>query len=314
MGIIDTHELVFDYPGKRALKGVSCSIEPGSVTALVGPNGAGKSTLMRCMAGLEIPFSGSVTVDGIDTQVDPRKCHEKIGYLADFFGLYEDLTVEQSLTYMARIHGFPSRGLQKHVHAVADEVSLLKYVKSKASELSRGLRQRLAIAQAIIHRPEILLLDEPAAGLDPEARHELSALICSLNERGATIIVSSHILAELSDYSSAMITVQDGQLVAQSSLAEKQQNSAVQIEIELLHPSEELTSELSKFGVSIPLNIRETKLCFEFSSEPEKQHLLLKSLLQANVPLFGFRVIARDIRTLYLEQLRAAEKGEGESE
>ncbi|MEO8114909.1 MAG: ABC transporter ATP-binding protein, partial [Phenylobacterium sp.] len=207
-------EVAYDYPNFRALHAVSFTVEAGAVLALVGPNGAGKTTLMRCIAALDAPAEGTITVAGLDTQDDPRGVHAAIGYLPDFYGLYDELSVRRALTYAARSRGVPEAATPAAVAEVAERVQLSDRLEARAGELSRGLRQRLAIAQTIVHNPRVLLLDEPAAGLDPEARRSLSDLILRLAKDGMTIMVSSHILSELEDYSTRMLMIRDGRAAA----------------------------------------------------------------------------------------------------
>ena len=211
-GMIDVRDLVYEYPGKRALEGVSLVVPALTIAALVGPNGAGKTTLLRCLAALEPPYSGTVTIDGLDTREHPREIHARLGYLPDFYGLYDQLTVRRCLTYAAWSHGLGADAVGKAVSKAAERVGLSARMESKAGELSRGLRQRLGIGQAIVHEPKVLLLDEPAAGLDPQARRDLSALLLSLRDAGMTLVVSSHILAELEDYCSEMIIIENGRI------------------------------------------------------------------------------------------------------
>ena len=168
--MIEVRGLLFEYPGIRALDDVSFTIESGSITALVGPNGAGKSTLLRCLAALDHPLSGQISIDGVVVLVFPRSSHRNVGSLADFFGLYNELTVKQCLLYVARAHGIPAQEEDKAVMRAAERLQIAERMHDKAGALSRGLAQRLAIAQAIVHEPKVLLLDEPASGLDPEAR------------------------------------------------------------------------------------------------------------------------------------------------
>lgn len=208
--LIVVERLSFDYGRKRALDEVDLQIPKGGISAMVGPNGAGKTTLLRCIAALDHPVSGRVTFGGIDTQDDPRNCHARIGYLSDFFGLYRKLTVEQSLAFVGFSHKINGDLLQQRVNQAIESLSLTSHRLSLAAGLSRGLRQRLAIGMAIIHRPELLILDEPAAGLDPDARSELATLLRSLAAEGISIIVSSHILSELEEYSDRMITLSGG--------------------------------------------------------------------------------------------------------
>src|SRR5512142_1295691 len=211
--MIDVQNLVYEYPTTRALNGVSLHVEPQTITALVGPNGAGKTTLLRCLAALEDPYSGTVSVGGFDTRAAPRDIHALLGYLPDFYGLYDALSVRRVLTYTAKSRGIAPALTASAVEKAAGRVGLLDRLDTKAGDLSRGLRQRLAIAQAIVHEPKVLLLDEPAAGLDPQARRDLSTLLVSLKDAGMTLVVSSHILAELEDYCSEMIIIENGRVV-----------------------------------------------------------------------------------------------------
>ncbi|MGN6517511.1 MAG: ABC transporter ATP-binding protein [Rhizomicrobium sp.] len=210
--MIDVRDLVYEYPSKRALEGVSLTVPAQTIAALVGPNGAGKTTLLRCLAALEPPYSGTVAIDGLDTREHPREIHARLGYLPDFYGLYDELTVRRCLTYAAWSHGLAVDAVGQAVSKAAERVGLSTRMESKAGELSRGLRQRLGIGQAIVHEPKVLLLDEPAAGLDPQARRDLSALLIALREAGMTLVVSSHILAELEDYGSEMIIIENGRI------------------------------------------------------------------------------------------------------
>ncbi len=211
--MIEVSNLVYEYPSVRALKGISLHVAPQTITALVGPNGAGKTTLLRCLAALEPPYLGKITIDGLDTVAAPRAVHTRLGYLPDFYGLYDALSVRRVLNYTACSRGIAPAQLAGAVEKAAGRVGLMDRLDARAGELSRGLRQRLAIAQAIVHEPRVLLLDEPAAGLDPQARRDLSLLLLALKDGGMTLVVSSHILAELEDYCSEMIIIEAGLIV-----------------------------------------------------------------------------------------------------
>ena len=218
--VVRVHKLSYEYPGVRALDDVSFTVPRGSVTALVGPNGAGKTTLLRCMAALDQPLEGEIEVDGIDVLEHPRECHRRIGYLSDFFGLYGALTVRQCLTYAAASQGLEEGRIEQAVATTAMRLSLTPKLDATSENLSRGQRQRVAIGQALIHSPGLLILDEPASGLDPEARHELAMLFTQLRESGMTLLVSSHILAELDEYSTHMLVMRGGKIVESRSLSD----------------------------------------------------------------------------------------------
>lgn len=210
--------LVFDYPGHRALHGVQAHIEAKTVTALVGPNGAGKSTLLRCIAGLDEPLDGRIQLAGIDVLEHPREVHKKLGYLSDFFGLYQQLTVRQCLHYAAASQGLSKRNIEKRVQTVVQQLGLQEKIDVLSSRLSRGQRQRVAIGQAIVHAPQVLLLDEPASGLDPEARSHLAGLFRQLHASGMTLVVSSHILSELDEYCTHILSIRNGKITGHKSL------------------------------------------------------------------------------------------------
>lgn len=211
--MISVENLTFDYPGKRALNHVTIKIDPGTITALVGPNGSGKSTFLRCLAGLCLPVSGTLKIDDHDILDDPRTAHLKMGYLPDQYGLYEDLTVEKCLLYHALAQKISPAECPERVNKVAERLQISNLLKQRTGTLSHGQIQRVAIAQTIIHQPKVILLDEPASGLDPEARQHLSQLLMYLSKEGATIIVSSHILTELEHYSTHMMVLREGFIV-----------------------------------------------------------------------------------------------------
>ena len=216
--MIEVSQLVFEYPGHRALDGVSVSIGAGSVTALVGPNGAGKSTLMRCIAGLDQPLSGHIRVKDLSVEERPREVHRHLGYLSDFFGLYDRLSVIRCLQYSALSMGVEPSSVPARVQQVAAQLGLTELLHRYPTELSRGQRQRVAIGQAIVHQPSVLLLDEPASGLDPDARSSLSQLFRQLQAQGMTLVVSSHILSELDEYCTHILSIRNGRIESHEAL------------------------------------------------------------------------------------------------
>jgi ABC-2 type transport system ATP-binding protein len=217
--MIEVKNLVYEYVDKRALDDVSFSIPERSITALVGPNGAGKTTLLRSLAALSKPLSGTISVNGVDAIEEPRDTHKNVGYLSDFFGLYESLTVTQCIEFIAHSRLEEGANIEEAVNRAIFRAGVNTFMDKKVSALSRGMRQRVGIAQAIVHEPRVLLLDEPASGLDPEARYSLSKLLLELRDAGMTIIVSSHILAELEDYSTHMLVIHDGKMVENRELS-----------------------------------------------------------------------------------------------
>ncbi len=302
--MIRAENIIFEYPGKRALDNVSFTIKAGGVTALVGPNGAGKTTLMRSIAALDDPFSGHIYVDGTDTQADPRKVHRNIGYLSDFFGLYEDLTVRQSLSYFARAHLIPEKDIEGKVDLAVSRLNLHQYENSYASELSRGWRQRLGIAQAIIHEPKLLLLDEPASGLDPEARQSLSELFLTLKDQGMTLMVSSHILAELEDYCTDMLLLRDGKIVSHEGAVTGDPESAKLITIGFTGPAEPYLHQVKAVRYVNEAHVNGNQIHCTFQGTEDEQHQLLSVLVKNNMPVISFAVQEKSLQDIYMDIAR----------
>ena len=300
--MIEIRELVFEYPGHRALAGVSLTIVKNSITALVGPNGAGKTTLLRCMAALETPYSGSVTIDGLDTREAPRAIHAGLGYLPDFFGLYDALSVRRCLHYAARAHGIGASAAAGAAEVAASRVGLSDRMEQAAGRLSRGLRQRLAIAQTIVHQPKVLLLDEPAAGLDPKARRDLSQLLLSLRSNGMTLVVSSHILAELEDYSDRMVIVDHGRIAGGESIALK---TGARLRIVLAAPHEGLEDFLNGQGVQV-LEAKADQAVVSMAADARARARLLAALIGAGFAVADFTEDARALEDVYFSQTGGA--------
>ncbi len=299
--MIEVKDLCFDYPGKRAVNHVSLNISPNTITALVGPNGAGKTTLLRCLAALELPLHGTITIDGWQTDRFPRKVHQFCSYLSDFYGLYDQLTVTQNLFFFAQSHHC-SGDIEKLVTETIKRLDLTEYKEVTARKLSRGLRQRLAIAQTIIHQPKVLLLDEPAAGLDPEARFHLSKLLLTLQKEGMTIIVSSHILSELEDYCSHMIVLQEGQLVNQSNLVEDSKKGAsLTLKVEFTTNASELSDTLKSLPHIIVKSLQGNFAILELDINQLSQQALLKSLVEKGLPVLSIHEQKQRMQDVYIE-------------
>ncbi|MGF1454314.1 MAG: ABC transporter ATP-binding protein [Alphaproteobacteria bacterium] len=305
--MIEVEDLSFEYPTTRALDSIDLTVERGAIAALVGPNGAGKTTLLRCLAALERPFSGKVRIDGLDTRRHPRDVHERIGYLPDFFGLYDDLTVRQSLVFAARAHGIASGAADAAAQKAAERTALTDRMNQKASELSRGLRQRLAIGQAIVHEPRVLLLDEPASGLDPEARRSLSRLFLSLQALGITQIVSSHILAELEDYCTHMIIMDQGRIVRSRKVG-GQAGGAVPVRIDLVQADERLSSVLSQMPEIQVIEVSGQSAMVVVSDGGAGRSALLRRLVEAGLEVAGIAEVRERLEDAYFSDLEPSEK------
>jgi len=313
--VIEVSDLTFDYPGFRALDNVSLSIAPGTVTALVGPNGAGKTTLLRCLAALDTPLSGSVRVMGLDVFESPREVHRLMGYLSDNFGLYSDLTVAQGLEYAARSQGLQAQAVPEAVRATARRMGLGDKMGNLASALSRGQRQRLAIGQAIIHAPQVLLLDEPASGLDPEARGALADVFKALQAQGMSLVVSSHILAELDEYSTHMLALNHGRVLEHRALhphTSSAMGAAVErmLRLEFVTPVDAIAPWLQD-QAHVRLSRAEGHAVeIGFSGDKAAQAALVGACVAAGHPLLTIAPITENLQQSYLKSL-AAERATG---
>jgi ABC-2 type transport system ATP-binding protein len=300
--VIEIQNLNFEYPGVLALDDVSLQVDKGDITALVGPNGAGKTTLLRCIAALDTPISGSISINGIDVLSHPREVHRQIGYLADFYGLYGQLTVEQSLRYAAMAHSIAREKISHAVQHTAQRLQIEDRLSHKVATLSRGLTQRLAIAQAIVHEPSLLLLDEPASGLDPEARHALSELFLALQTQGMTLLVSSHILAELEEYSSSMIIIRHGKIIEHQTLKDRA-GQAVLVRVETTEPSPRLTALLAEQPTVEIVESDEVSCLFQFKGDKQTLHSILSILIKHDVPVYRFGEDKINMHDAYLQKV-----------
>jgi ABC-2 type transport system ATP-binding protein len=300
MTMISVEKLVFDYPDKRALFDVSFSIEAGSVTALVGPNGAGKTTLLRCIAALERYHSGKITIGGFDVADHPREVHRLTGYLSDFFGLYDALTLRQCLTYMAWCQKIPALDVKKRVIDLAADTGLDKMLDQRAGTLSRGYRQRLGIALALIHDPKLIILDEPASGMDPDARIHLSRMMQRLRQQGKTIIVSSHILNELEDYCTDMLVIQAGRVAEHVKLQDYKAQAVRTLQIGITGLNAGHMEILQKQpGLTIKSTQDDIVTC-DYAGTVEEQQKMLQALMAADVPVFTFNAVSHKLQDAYM--------------
>jgi len=309
--MIEINNLTFDYPGHRALDNVTLTVASGSVTALVGPNGAGKTTMMRCIAGLETPLTGSITVGGMDVIEQPRAVHRIMGYLSDFFGLYQDLSVARCLEYAAAAQGLPEADIAAAVERTAERLDLTGKLHQLSGSLSRGQRQRVAIGQAIIHQPKVLLLDEPASGLDPEARASLAALFRQLQADGMTLLVSSHILAELDEYSTHMLALRDGRILENRELKPAHLAATHRtLHLDLAQPDARLPEWLQAYAQATLKQASAAHAEFDFHGDLHAQAALLKALVHEGFAVSSLAEHKENLQQSYLRSVAAHLEGQ----
>ena len=220
MKAIEAVGLGKDYGAKRALEAVSFDVEEGDAVALIGVNGAGKTTLLRILATLLKPSTGFARVMGMDGRFRAPAIRRAIGYMPDRVGMEEDLTVEEYLDFFAGIHGLGSAARAGCVAGLVTLLGLEEVAGQPCGSLSRGMQQRVGLARTLVHNPSVLLLDEPAANLDPRARIEIREVLKELRRMGKTVLISSHILMELSGLCNKIVLIDRGRLVYAGTVAE----------------------------------------------------------------------------------------------
>ena len=277
-------------------------MSPGSITAVVGPNGAGKSTLFKCLIGLESPVQGTIHIDSINITDNPRAINGKIAYLAENIGVYDQLTIRQSLNYAASLHLMKVPDVNRSVQELCKELAIDDRLDVKLSKLSKGLRQCVAIAQAVIHSPSIILLDEPSSGLDPEARHRVISLFKKLQQNGATLLISTHLLSEIESYYSNLLIIKDGHLIRSESVNKAQTN----LTLIKLKMDEGQASVVNELELNPKVSFQEQTadgVTFYFNGDKEQQAKLLKSLVSLNSTISSFEVVPEDLQNKYLESM-----------
>jgi ABC-2 type transport system ATP-binding protein len=214
MSLLEVKGLRRDFGTLRAVDEVSFKLEAGSILGFIGPNGAGKSTTLRILATLDVPTAGEVLLDGHSLVDAPDRARPLIGYMPDRYGTYDDVTVFEFLDFFARAYGLKGAQRRQRVDSVMAFAGLTPLAQKLTTALSKGMRQRVALGRTLLHDPRLLLLDEPADGLDPRARIELRELLRALADQGKAVIISSHILTELAEICDTCAIIEQGRLLA----------------------------------------------------------------------------------------------------
>ncbi|HVK02552.1 MAG TPA: ABC transporter ATP-binding protein [Armatimonadaceae bacterium] len=290
-----------------AVEGITLNLEPGDVFGFIGPNGAGKTTTIKMVATLLRPTSGTASVDGIDVVRYPREVRPLIGYMPDAFGVYDDVKVWEYLDFFAAAYRPPKEERPAIIERVLTLTDLQEKRDAFVQTLSRGMQQRLCLAKCLVHDPKLLLLDEPASGLDPRARIEIKKLIARLGEMGKTVIVSSHILPELADFCNKIGIMERGHLLVSGDVQDivRQMQPTRQILIRTLPERDVLArmrATLEGFeGVEkLVLESDERTVRVAYAGELEGQVAMLKALVEADVPVCSFAETALDLEDVFL--------------
>ena len=220
MSLLQVKALRRDYGALRAVDNVTFELDAGTVLGFIGPNGAGKSTTMRIIATLDTPTSGEVLLDGKSLVDAPDVARPLIGYMPDRYGTYDDVTVWEFLDFFARAYGLKGAARTRRVESVMEFAGLHPLKDKLTSALSKGMKQRVALGRTLLHDPKLLILDEPADGLDPRARIELRELLRALADQGKAVLISSHILTELAEICDTCAIIEQGKLLATGKVAD----------------------------------------------------------------------------------------------
>jgi len=302
--MIQLVDLRKEYDDLVAVDSLSVTIPAGEIYGLIGPNGAGKTTTIRMACGLLVPTTGQAIVAGVNVAEHPEEAQRNIGYLADFFAVYEDLKVWEYLDYFAHAYKLSEADIPRRITETIADVGLEVKRDALIRGLSRGMKQRLGVARAIIHRPKVLLLDEPASGLDPKARLELRNLLRSLRDKGTTILVSSHILTELEGFCTSIGIMERGRMVRSGTIqdvtAAESSTRLVRVNWVGDHAFKvlEVMKETPQVSDSKPGSNSGT---FRFNGSEEQLADILSRLLAAGVRVTSFAEVKQTVEDLYMK-------------
>jgi len=302
MFAIETINLTRKYGKLTAVDTLNLQVPSGSLFGLIGPNGAGKTTTLRMLAGLLDPSSGEIQINGSSIHGGWQEVRRQIGYMPDFFGVYEDMLVWEYLDFFARCYDLPSQRRRKVTDELLELVDLNEKRDAYVQSLSRGMRQRLCLAHTLVHDPAVLLLDEPASGLDPRARVEMRELLRELGAMGKTIIVSSHILAELAELCDSIGIIERGQLVTSGTVEEisrqAQQGRIIRLKsLSANETMEEILKNQPGVGQIFPVN---GALEIEFTGNDEAIAALLEVLIASGIRVTSFTETSSDLEDIFL--------------
>lgn len=282
--------LVKKYGRFTAVDNLSMEIGEGEIFGFVGSNGAGKTTTMKIVAGLLKQTSGDVLVDGVSISSGSRGIKKKIGYMPDFFGVYDDLKVDEYMDFYSGIYGVPYGEREAIRGQLLELVNLSHKRDAYVDSLSRGMKQRLCLARSLIHDPRLLILDEPASGLDPRARIEMKAILKELRSMGKTVLISSHILPELAELCTSVGIINEGRLVASGSVDAIMQklSGTRKIRIRLLDHGEAAVRLLQEEPLIQDVSLMGDVMEADFKGNEEQLPAILKKLVTNDIPVISF--------------------------
>lgn len=291
------------YGQSIALDGLSMKVEDGTLYGFVGPNGAGKTTTIKIITGLLLPDSGLVTIDDIDVTREPGRIREKIGYVPDFFGIYDNLKVSEYMEFFASCYGLYGLKARKRCMMLLEQVRLDEKMDFYVEGLSRGMKQRLSLARALIHNPSLLIMDEPTAGLDPRTRLEFRQILKELREQKKTILISSHILPELSEVCTDIGIVDQGRVVLEGAMDDilNQINISSPLVISVKGSQNAAIGILRGHPKVETITIQQEDIMVTFNGDRQEEIMLLQQLVDAEVMVYGFMREKGSLESVFME-------------
>lgn len=291
------------YGKYKAVNGLDMHLKKGDIFGFIGPNGAGKSTTMKIIAGLLPADGGEIYVDGIDALKDNKKLKEKIGYMPDFFGSYENLKVIEYMEFYASIYGIVGKESKDLIMDLLELVNLEEKKDAYVDGLSRGMKQRLCLARSLVHNPELLILDEPASGMDPRSRFEMKGILKNLKDMDKTVIISSHILSEMNEICTSVGIIEEGNLIYSGGinnlLSRMSSTNPLKIVVrDKVKESKVILSELP-YITNIKENSKELTVFFN-GGEIEISNTI-KALVLKDIPIVSFTQTSENLEDVFIK-------------
>ncbi len=306
--MIKVESLSKTYGERLAVDDISFKIEQGEIVGFLGPNGAGKTTTMRAITGYLIPTEGEVWVAECNMRNDPLQARQHIGYLPETIPLYTDMTTRAYLSFAAKLRGLDSKTAQRGIDEVVEVCQLEEYLDVLTGKLSKGFRQRVGLAQAIIHDPEVLILDEPTVGIDPLQVVQTKEMIKELG-RKRTILLSSHILPEVNLICERVIIINHGRIVAEDSIENlsKVLNAKHQLRLRIDGPADKVTEHLSKIETLLDVTYQEPHHLLEFEEGKQPQSKINQVLSKEGWTLLSMEEVEMSLEEIFVKLTKEAE-------
>ena len=301
--MIELQNLTKIFGPTRAVDDVSFLVPRGSVFGYIGPNGAGKTTSMRILSTLELPSYGDAFIEGLSSVNDPDRVRRRLGFMPDAFGSYPDTNCAEYLDFFARSNGLIGRERTRRLRWVMDFTGLRNMAEKPINGLSKGMRQRLCLGRALVHDPSVLILDEPAAGLDPRARIELRQIIRALAADGKTILISSHILSELAEMCDRVGIIERGKLLANDTVEGLKSKSKQHREMLLVLSGEcERAAEFLRSREQVEdVRVTADSIRFRLNGDQAMQTQTVCELCSAGLPILEYRMLDESLEDLFLK-------------